>query len=112
MSTSREETKRGTESSHIRRKKMDELKFELGQIGMRRGSVDSVSPTDIRQVDEWTMDLTAAEKRRLQRAEATATKSHSQKPRFYLNETRVKVIILNVITPNHLRNTFWFVPFL
>ena len=91
---------------------MDELKFELGQIGMRRGSVDSVSPTDIRQVDEWTMDLTAAEKRRLQRAESTVTKSHSQKPRFYLNETRVKVIIIHVIAPNHLRNTFWFVPFL
>ena len=77
---------------------MGELKFELGQIGMRRGSVDSVSPTDIRQVDEWTMDLTAAEKRRLQKAEATATNSHSQKPRFYLNETRVEVIIVNAFT--------------
>ena len=77
---------------------MDELKFELGQIGMRRGSVDSVSPTDITQVDEWTMDLTAAEKRRLQKAEATATKSHSQKPHFYLNEARVKVIIVSVIS--------------
>ena len=97
MSTSTEKTKRGTESSHIRRKKMDELKFELGQIGMRRGSVDSVSPTDIRHVDEWTMDLTAAEKRRLQKAEATTTKSYSQKPRFYLNETRVEVIIVDAL---------------
>ena len=73
---------------------MDELKFELGQIGMRRGSVDSVSPTDITQVDEWTMDLTAAEKRRLQKAEASATKSHSQRPRFYLHETTVEVILV------------------
>ena len=91
---------------------MHELKFELGQIGMRRGSVDSVSPTDIRHVDEWTMDLTAAEKRRLQKAEATATNSHSQKPRFYLNETRVEVIIANAFISFLQRITVYILVFL
>ena len=81
-------------SSHIRRKKMEELKMELGQIGMRRGSASSITstPTDIRHVDEWRMDLTAAEKRRLQQAEAKASAGYPKRPRFYLDEKLIKVI--------------------
>ena len=80
-------------SSHIRRKKMEELKMELGQIGMRRGSTSSITstPADIRHVDEWRMDLTAAEKRRLQQAEAKASAEYHQRPRFYLDEKKIKV---------------------
>lgn len=81
-------------SSGIRRKKMKELKVELGQIGMRRGSAGSITstPTDIRHVDEWRMDLTAAEKRRLQQAEAKASASQQHRPRFYLEQKKIKVI--------------------
>ena len=80
-------------SSHIRRKKMEELKMELGQIGMRRGSTSSITstPADIKHVDEWRMDLTAAEKRRLQQAEAKASAEYHQRPRFYLDEKKIKV---------------------
>ena len=81
-------------SSHIRRKKMKELKVELGQIGMRRGSAGSITstPADIKHVDEWRMDLTAAEKRRLQQAEALASAPRQQRPRFYLEQKKIKVI--------------------
>ena len=80
-------------SSHIRRKKMEELKMELGQIGMRRGSTSSITstPADIKHVDEWRMDLTAAEKRRLQQAEAKASAEYHQRPRFYLDEKKIEV---------------------
>ena len=80
--------------SHIRRKKMQELKVELGQIGMRRGSLGSVTstPTDIRHVDEWRMDLTAAEKRRLQQAKEKASAIHQHRPRFYLDQKNTKVM--------------------
>ena len=80
-------------SSHIRRKKMEELKVELGQIGMRRGSAGSITstPADIKHVDEWRMDLTAAEKRRLQQAEAKEFSSQRNRPRFYLDEKKIKV---------------------
>ena len=77
-------------SSHIRRKKMEELKVELGQIGMRRGSAGSITstPADIKHVDEWRMDLTAAEKRRLQQAEAKKSAGHPARPRFYLDQKK------------------------
>ena len=68
--------------------------MELGQIGMRRGSFGSITstPADIKHVDEWRMDLTAAEKKRLQQAEAKASSGHQQRPRFYLDEKKIKVI--------------------
>ena len=80
-------------SLDVRRKKMAELKKEFGQIGMRRGSFGSITstPTDIKHVDEWRMDLTAAEKRRLQQAEAKTSAGHPPRPRFYLDQKKTKV---------------------
>ena len=40
---------------------------------------------------KWRMDLTAAEKRRLQQAEAKASAEYHQRPRFYLDEKKIKV---------------------
>ena len=80
--------------THIRRKKMAELKMELGQIGMRRGSFGSITsaPRNIKHVDEWKMDLSAAEKKLLEQAEAKASAEHGQRPHFYLQQNTIKVI--------------------
>ena len=84
------------ERTNVRRMKMAELKKEFGQIGMRRGSFGSITstPSDIKQVDEWQMDLTAAEKQRLQELEAKASGNNKQRPRFYLDQMKTKVIEL------------------
>ena len=82
-----------TVSLDLRRKKMTELRKQFSQIGMRRGSFGSITstPTDIKHVDEWRMDLTAAEKKRLQQAEAKASAGRQQRPRFYLDQKKIKV---------------------
>ena len=82
-----------TVSLDLRRKKMTELRKEFGQIGMRRGSFGSITstPTDIKHVDEWRMDLTAAEERRRQQEEAKTSAGHQKRPRFFLDKKKTKV---------------------
>ena len=82
-----------TVSLDLRRKKMTELRKEFGQIGMRRGSFGSITstPTDVKHVDEWRMDLTAAEKRRRQQEEANTSAGHQKRPRFFLDKKKTKV---------------------
>ena len=94
MSTSSSTKKLKDVGTHIRRKKMAELKMELGQIGMRRGSFGSITsaPRNIKHVDEWRMDLTAAEKKLLEQAEAKASAGQGQRPHFYLQQNKIKVI--------------------